>query len=70
MDNPTHNAGVMTRAEVARALGISTRTLSDKIKAGVLPLQSVNWTDYRTLFLRVDVERLLSGQRRGTRKVA
>ena len=62
--------GVMTRDETALALGISTRTLMDKIKAGVLPLKPVVWSSYRTLFLRADVESVLSGQRRAGRRVA
>lgn len=61
---------VMTRDEVARALRITPRTLSDKIKSGVLPLQPVTWSGYRMLFLRADVDRITTGQRRGTRRIA
>ena len=60
---PDSGVGVMTRDEVAHALGISVRTLSDKVADGSLPLRPVPWSQYRTLYLRSDVERILSGQR-------
>lgn len=63
-------SAVLSLNEVAALLRVKPRTVSDKIKAGVLPLQPVNWSKYRMLFLRVDVERLLSGQKRVGRRVA
>lgn len=62
--------GVMTMDEVAHAFGISRRTFQKRKTEGRLPIQPVDWSDREVLYLRSDVERVLSGQRRSKRRAA
>ena len=70
MAKATTERGVLTMQEVAHLLGIAGRTLSDRLADPAFPLRPVNWSRKAKLFLRSDVDRVLSGQRRTGRRVA
>ncbi len=70
MAGGTNEVGVLTQREAARLLGVSPRGLRLAIRNGTLPLQAVPWNKWKALYLRSDVERILSGQRRTARRPA
>lgn len=67
---PDSEVGVLTQKEAAQMLGVSPRGLRLAIRQGTLPLQAVPWNRWKALYLRSDVERILSGQRRVARHSA
>lgn len=62
--------GVLTMQEVAHLFGIAGRTFRERLSDPAFPLRPVPWSHKAKLFLRSDVERILSGQRRVGRRVA
>lgn len=70
MAKATMERGVLTMQEVAHLLGIADRTLRERMTEGTFPLKPVSWSHKAKLFLRSDVDRVLSGQRRTSRRIA
>lgn len=49
----------VTLKELARRMQLHERTVALKVKRGEVRLRPVEWSQYRMLFLRRDVDRLL-----------